>query len=145
MQYNISNVNTPSILNKGFSLIELAVVLMIMGLLASLVMPKLGNIVDIAKVQTLKSIGHTTQMGIESYQLMYGTYPIQSQDNLALFTTLKSGDSLSAIPINPYTGHPYEQAATDGKVNYIYDAASQSYQLSVYGAQNSKVIMTVSN
>ncbi len=138
-------MNATNTLNKGFSLIELAVVLMIMGLLASLVMPKLGSILGIAKVQTLKSIGHTTQMGIEMYQLIHGTYPTQSQDNLVFFTTLISGKSLSAIPINPYTGNTYTDTVTDGKVNYIYNADLQSYQLRVYGAQNSEVVMSVSN
>jgi prepilin-type N-terminal cleavage/methylation domain-containing protein len=131
--------------NDGFSLIEILLVLMIMGLLASMVMPNLGAILQIAKTQTLKNIARTTQLGIETYLLVTGTYPTQSQDNLPFFTTLKTVNAIGNIPVNPYTSKPYQATSSNGKVQYHYNTTTQTYTLTLYGTKNKDVLIILSN
>ena len=131
--------------SKGFSLIELLLALMVMGLLGSLVMPNFGVVHDAAKTQVLKSIGHTSQMSLETYFLLNGAYPKTSQDNSAFFSTLKTAGVLKQLPKNPFTGAVYSTTETSGKVSYQYTASTQSYVLTIYGSENKSGVVVLSS
>ena len=130
---------------RGFSLIEILLVLMIMGILASIITPNLGTILRVAKNQSLKNIAHTTQMGIETYFLLNGNYPTQSQDNLAFFTTLKDSGAMNKIAVNPFSGQSYQATESDGRISYTYTSSTQTYILTAYGIGNSDVVIELSN
>jgi general secretion pathway protein G len=60
---------------RGFTLIELLVVIVIIGLLASLVTPKLFNKLGTAKVKTAKAQVEMIVTALDAFRLDVGRYP----------------------------------------------------------------------
>lgn len=71
-------------LSKGFSLIEIMVVVVILGILASLVVPKIMNRPDEARVVKAKQDILSIQNALDLYKLDNGFYPTTDQGLLAL-------------------------------------------------------------
>lgn len=69
---------------KGFSLIELLIVMIILGLLASLVGPRLFRHVDDARVGTARAQIELLGTALDSYRLDVGRYPTTEQGLQAL-------------------------------------------------------------
>jgi general secretion pathway protein G len=67
--------------NRGFSLIEIMIVMVIIGLLASLVGPKLFGQLGKAKQKTAKAQIGMLMAALDAYRLDVGSYPSQ-QDGL---------------------------------------------------------------
>ena len=61
--------------NKGFTLIELLVVMIIIGLLASLVAPKLFNKLESSKRKTAKAQIQMIETALDAFRLDVGRYP----------------------------------------------------------------------
>ncbi|MCF7501024.1 MULTISPECIES: type II secretion system major pseudopilin GspG [unclassified Pseudoalteromonas] len=61
--------------NKGFSLMELMIVLIILGLLGSLVAPKLFSKVSSSKIKTAVAQMQMFETAIDTYRLDMGTVP----------------------------------------------------------------------
>ncbi len=62
-------------MKKGFSLIELMVVVVIIGILAAIAIPNFIRLRDRAKDAEVKSNAHTTQLAAEEYSTNYdGNY-----------------------------------------------------------------------
>ncbi len=111
--------------NKGFTLIEVLVVLIILGLIAALVVPRITGRVDEAKVETTKIQLKAIKDALEQYKLDNGMYPTTEQGLKALVekpTTPpipprwkkyldkvpKDGWDREFIYISPGVKHPYE-------------------------------------
>jgi len=62
-------------MKKGFTLIELLVVIVIIGLLASLVAPKLFGKLESAKVKTAKAQLSMISTALDAFKLDVGRYP----------------------------------------------------------------------
>lgn len=69
---------------KGFTLIELLVVLVILGMLAGLVGPRLFSNVDKSKVKTAETQVKMLRGSLQSYRLDVGNYPTTEQGLSAL-------------------------------------------------------------
>ena len=69
---------------KGFTLIELMVVLVILGLLAGLVGPRLFGKVDSSKVRTADTQVKMIRGALQTYRLDVGRYPTTAQGLAAL-------------------------------------------------------------
>ena len=97
---------------QGFSLIELLVVLVILGLLSGLVGPRLFNKVDSSKVETASTQVRMLKVGLQTYRLDVGRYPTTEQGLAALITepadaTHWQGPYLEeALPLDPW-GNSY--------------------------------------
>lgn len=76
-------MNAPAAL-RGFSLIELMVVLVILGLLTGLVGPRLFGRVDASKVQTAETQIKMLRGALQTYRLDLGQYPSTAQGLAAL-------------------------------------------------------------
>jgi len=61
--------------NKGFSLMELMIVLIILGLLGSLIAPKLFSKVSSSKIKTAIAQMQMFETAIDTYRLDIGTVP----------------------------------------------------------------------
>lgn len=70
--------------SRGFSLVELMVVLVILGLLIGLVMPNLWARAELAKVQAAETQIKMYHNALQTYRLDIGRYPSTEQGLLAL-------------------------------------------------------------
>ncbi|MEX5448559.1 type II secretion system major pseudopilin GspG [Stutzerimonas stutzeri] len=70
--------------NRGFTLIELLVVLVILGMLAGLVGPRLFSNVDKSKVKTADTQVKMLRGALQTYRLDVGSYPSTEQGLTAL-------------------------------------------------------------
>ena len=97
--------------HKGFSLIEIMVVLVIIGILASLVAPQIMGNVDRAMVQQAKSDIKTIETALKLYRLDNFVYPTTEQGLQALVSpssispeprNFKSDGYLDRVPKDPW-------------------------------------------
>ena len=85
--------------SDGFTLIELMVVLVILGLLAGLVGPRLFGRVDQSKVQTAQTQIKMLRGALQAYRLDVGRYPTSAEGLAAL---MKAPREVSAFWTGPY-------------------------------------------
>ena len=71
---------------RGFSLIELIVVLVILGLLMTLVLPRFLGRADIARVDVANTQIKMLRGALQTYRLDVGTYPTTDQGLAALMS-----------------------------------------------------------
>ncbi len=116
---------------NGFSLIELLVVLVILGLLAGLVGPRLFGKVDSSKVKTAETQVKMLKAALQTYRLDVGSYP-KSEHGLSALISQPSGISRwdgpyldEELPSDPW-GNSY--VYQDGVKNL------QGFALYSYGA-----------
>src|ERR1700754_4146610 len=69
---------------RGFSLIEIMVVVVILGILASIVVPKIINRPDEARIVKAKQDILAIQNALDLYKLDNGSYPSTDQGLVAL-------------------------------------------------------------
>lgn len=74
---------------RGFSLIEVMVVVVIIGMLAGAVAIKVGGYMDTARINRARSDIATIKDAVETYYAMHGTYPSNS-DGLDALTNLEN-------------------------------------------------------
>jgi general secretion pathway protein G len=115
---------------RGFTLIELMVVLSIIAMLAALVVPRLFKNVDKSKVQTTKAQISALESALDAYRLDVGSYPTTEQGLQALRvkpTGVEHWDGPylpKDVPLDAW-GHPY-----------VYKTPSDhgDYEIVSYGA-----------
>lgn len=85
----------------GFTLLEMLVVLVLIGLIASLVGPRLFSRVDASKVQVAETQIRMLRGAIETYRLEVGRLPSE-QEGLAVLFTAPSDERARARWRGPY-------------------------------------------
>ena len=107
---------------KGFTLVELMVELVILGVLVALAVPRFTASASKAKETTFCSNVRTIKSQLELYKMTTGSYP-----KTASFSDfLNSPDYFESAPVNPYTGEPFTLTTTTGTnvLGYFnYDSA----------------------
>lgn len=88
-------------LNKGFTLLEMLVVLVIIGLLAGLVGPRIFGNVDKAKVQTAGIQVKTLKGALQTLRLDMGRIPT-NEEGLALLKTPPTDENVKLFWKGPY-------------------------------------------
>lgn len=116
--------------SAGFSLLEMLVVLVIIGLVASLVGPRLFSRVDSSKVQVAETQVRMLRSAVETYRLEVGQLPTAEQGLDVLYS--RPGDERAGarwrgpyldepVPLDPW-GNPYQYSipGRDGRPFALY-------------------------
>jgi len=90
---------------KGFTLIEMLIVMIIMGILAAIVIPNFIRMQDRAKEASVKSNMHTIQLAFEDFSTRSdGVYPDHAASVTPAGETLEDLCPRGQYPDNPFTG-----------------------------------------
>lgn len=99
--------------HSGFTLIEVMVVVVILGILASVIIPKIMDKPDEARIVKAKQDIRTLQSTLEMYRLDNYVYPTTEQGLQALVQKPGNPEAphwkqyLDRLPVDPW-GHPYQ-------------------------------------
>jgi prepilin-type N-terminal cleavage/methylation domain-containing protein len=118
----------------GFTLIELMIVIVIVGILAAIAIPNFIKMQDRAREGAVKGNMHTVQLAIEDFAVMNeGTYPIAADD-----AAIQANHQGGAYPENPFSNVPSTLnwaavPATSGDMGMSPAATRSSYSLRGFG------------
>ena len=141
--------------NRGFTLVEILIVVVILGILAAIVIPQFTQASTEARVSSLQSNLQSIRSQIELYKIQHNDDPpaqatfatqMTTVTNIVGSTTPAVGEAtfgpyLQKIPVNPFTGvnPPVIGNAAAGAVDWVYiivDAATGQYTFDVGAGTN---------
>jgi len=114
---------------KAFTIIELMVVITIIGILASVVAPKLTKNIDKAKIKTTKTQLEMFSTSLDSFNMDAGRYPTESEGLKVLW--IKSKDIRGYD--GPYLPKPVEADAWGNPYIYKKTSDDHGYDIISYG------------
>lgn len=131
-------------LSKGFSIIELIIVLLVSSIISMVVIPNYEKVQTYAKENTSKNQLFNLQLAIETYFLENGSYP----DTLSiegLVVILNTQNLLKSTITNPFTNSPVSDADSSGLIMYSSSSPFNSYSLEVMSANNETSLLLLTN
>ncbi len=122
--------------SRGFTLIEIMVVILIIGVLAALIVPKVMSRPDEARITAAKQDIATLSQALNLYKLDNQRYPTTEQGLMALVkkptsgpipANWKNGGYLERLPKDPW-GSPYQylQPGVHGEIDVFSFGADRA-------------------
>ena len=125
---------------KGFSLIELLIVLGVIALINIIMLPNFASLMGTAKATSAKSNVRSIMVSIEQYYFINQTYPTGSNVSISLvLDQLQASNIITTVPTNPFTGAPYSSSDQSGLVRYELFGTDE-YRIQLYGNNNEELI-----
>ena len=118
---------------RGFTLIEILIVVMLLGIMAAIIFPSFNDYSRTARQSTLVAIVHSTRSQIQAYRLQHGDElpdlatasaggnHFQPLLIVTVYRGQNRGPYLQGVPVNPLTGGSLVMNATTFSVNGIPD------------------------
>lgn len=109
---------------SGFTLIEIILVVVIIGILAGIAIPRMGGKTEKAKISQAKSNITALGMAIQEFEMMNGDYPSSLEQ---LLDESKGGPYMEkkAIPTDPWDT-PFVYAAPGSHNTHTFDLSCTS-------------------
>ncbi len=109
---------------SGFTLIEIILVVVIIGILAGIAIPRMGGKAEKAQISAAKSNIAALGMAIQEYEMMNGSYPASLD---GLLDESKGGPYMEkkVIPKDPW-GTPFIYAAPGSHNSHTFDLSCTS-------------------
>jgi general secretion pathway protein G len=135
---------------RGFTLVEILIVVIILGILAAIVIPQFTNASNDARNNSVASTLQTLRGQIELYKIQHTDTP-PDQANLVTLLTSKTdttgnvttattgffGPYVQSFPVNPVNGSSaVGNAATAGN-GWVYTVTNNQYTISAMGTGGS--------
>ena len=129
---------------SGFTLIELMIVIVIMGILATLLVPKIMNAPDEAKRTAVKADIKTIEGALKLYRLDTGNYPtteqglealIRKPDTAPVPKKWRDGGYLEgdAVPKDPWGNPYYYTSSSSSATSSTLGSSGRDYEITSYG------------
>ena len=118
----ITPTNT-NIIRRGFTLIEILIVVVILGILAAVVVPQFTNAADDANDAAVRTQLQTLRGQIELYRAQNAADPDLIDTG---WTDMIEGDYLMISPTNPLTSSSSVAAAADEGVAWVWKNKSDT-------------------
>lgn len=145
--------------NRGFTLVEILIVVVILGILAAIVIPQFTQASTEAKVSSLQSNLQSIRSQIELYKIQHNDLPPVSDqtfvDEMTGFTDIARavgtgsafpfGPYLTKMPVNPFSGvsPPVIGAAAAGSDWYFINEGGSQYTFDVGNGTDSGASSTL--
>ncbi|VGO12968.1 Type II secretion system protein G [Pontiella desulfatans] len=109
---------------SGFTLIEIILVVVIIGILASIAVPRMGGRTEQAKIAKAKQTINTLSMAVQEYEMMNGNYPSSLE---GLLDESKGGPFLErkVVPKDPWE-KPFMYSAPGSHNSHTFDLSCTS-------------------
>lgn len=122
-------------MHRAFTLVEILIVVVILGILAAIVIPQFTNASEEANASSTKSQLQTIRSQIELYRVKnQGVLPVTS--GLLDWSLMISGKYLQQEPINPMTGSSTVSDTASSAIGWVWDNANeQIYAVDKDGVQ----------
>lgn len=110
----------------AFTLVEILIVVVILGILASIVVPRFTNASEDARASALRAQLQTVRGQIEIYRARHGAPPDLGTNNVAAdWDPLINPDGelsyLQGVPVNPFTGEVGISATASTTTGWVWD------------------------
>lgn len=133
-------------MKKGFTLVEILIVISIIGLMSGLMLPNIAGAQTKAREAGVRAAMHTMQTALETYNIDNYIYPVGNNISIyELAQVLIEDNYLRKVPLNPFTGEQYTLHDDSGQVFYSYDKSTNEYSLTAYKADGKSILTVLTN
>ena len=120
---------------RGFTLVEILIVVIILGILAAIVIPQFTSASNNARQSSIQSTLQTVRSQIELFKIQHNDTPpaaasMWSWMLAASNTTYPLGPYIQAAPVNPCNGNTAVGAAAATTIGWVYTVTGTGYTLS---------------